>query len=181
MLGRQSSGHCLGGVARYKDSHLCYRPALGSTASTSPISHHPLWGVPPAAYLLSPPPPCSLSLGYGCPGGIFPEGGVKETLGLLSASPPPQLVQSLSHVQLFATPWTATCQASLSITSSQSLLKLMSIESVMPSNHLILCRPLLLLPSPAPGSFLMSQFLASGGQSIGASASASVLPVNIQD
>ena len=56
-------------------------------------------------------------------------------------------VQSLSRVQLFAAPWTAAHQASLSITNSQSLLKLMSIESVMPSNHLILCRPLLLLPS----------------------------------
>ena len=56
-------------------------------------------------------------------------------------------VQSLSHVQLFVTPWTAACQASLSITNSQSLLKLMSIESVIPSNHLILCRPLLLPPS----------------------------------
>ena len=56
-------------------------------------------------------------------------------------------VQSLSHVRLFATPWTAACQASLSITNSQSLLKLMSIESMMPSNHLILCHPLLLLPS----------------------------------
>ena len=53
------------------------------------------------------------------------------------------LVQLLSHVQLFATPWTAACQAFLSITNSQSLLKLMSIESVMPSNHLILCHPLL--------------------------------------
>ena len=58
-----------------------------------------------------------------------------------------QSVQLLSHVWLFATPWTAACQASLSITSSQSLLKLMSIESMMPSNHLILYRPLLLLPS----------------------------------
>ena len=55
-------------------------------------------------------------------------------------------VQLLSHVQLFATPWTGACQASLSITNSQSLLKLMSIESVMPSNHLILCHPLLHLP-----------------------------------
>ena len=54
-------------------------------------------------------------------------------------------VQSLSHVQLFAAPWTAACQASLSITNSQSLLKLMSIESVIPSNHLILCHPHLLL------------------------------------
>ena len=56
----------------------------------------------------------------------------------------------LSHVRLFAAPWTAACQASLSITSYQSLLKLMSIESVMPSNHLILCRPLILLPSIFP-------------------------------
>ena len=61
------------------------------------------------------------------------------------------LVQSLSHVWLFATPWIAACQASLSITNSRSLLKLMSIESVMPSNHLILCHPLLLLP-PVPPS-----------------------------
>ena len=59
-------------------------------------------------------------------------------------------VQSLSHAQLFATPWTAARQASLSITNSQSLLKLMSIELVIPSNHLILCHPLLLLPSIFP-------------------------------
>ena len=59
-------------------------------------------------------------------------------------------VQSLSRVQLFATPWTTARQASLSITYSQSLLKLMSIESVMPSNHLILCPPLLLPPSTFP-------------------------------
>ena len=59
-------------------------------------------------------------------------------------------VQSLSHVQLFATPWTAARQASLSITNSRSLFKLTFIESVMPSNHLILCRPLLLLPSIFP-------------------------------
>ena len=56
----------------------------------------------------------------------------------------------LSHVRLFSTPWTAACQAFLSITNSQSLLKLISIELVMPSNHLILCRPLLLLPSLFP-------------------------------
>ena len=60
-------------------------------------------------------------------------------------------VQSLSHVQLFATPWITACQASLSITNFWSLLKLMSIELVMPSSHLILCRPLLLLP-PIPPS-----------------------------
>ena len=59
-------------------------------------------------------------------------------------------VQVLTHVQLFTTPWTAVCKASLSITRSQSLLKLMSIESVMPSNNLILCHPLLLLPSIFP-------------------------------
>ena len=65
-------------------------------------------------------------------------------------------VQSLSCVRLFATPWTAACQASLSIANSQSLLKLMSIELVMPSNHLILCRPLLLLPSIFPSIRIFS-------------------------
>ena len=60
------------------------------------------------------------------------------------------VVQSLSHVRLFATPWTAACQAYLSFTISWSLRKLTSIESVMPSNHLILCHPLLLLPSIFP-------------------------------
>ena len=59
-------------------------------------------------------------------------------------------VQLISCVQLYATPWTAACQASLSITNSQSFLKLMSVESVMPSNHLLLCHPLLLLPSVFP-------------------------------
>ena len=92
-------------------------------------------------------------------------------------------VQSLSRVQLFRTPWTAAHQASLSMTNSRSLLKLMSIKLVMPSNHLILCHPLLLPPSifPASVSFPISQFFPSGGQSIGVSASASVLPMNIQD
>ena len=88
-----------------------------------------------------------------------------------------QSVQSLSRVRLFATPWTAARQASLSITNSQSLLKLMSIESVMPSNHLIPFSSHL-ESFPARGSFQMSQFFTSGGQSIGVSASASVLPVN---
>ena len=84
-------------------------------------------------------------------------------------------VESLSCARLFATPWTVARQASISVTNYRSLLKLMSIESVMPSNHLILCRTLL-LPSifPASGSFLMSRLFASGGQSTGASASASV-------
>ena len=92
-------------------------------------------------------------------------------------------VQLLSRVWLFETPWTAACQASLFITSSRSLPKLMSIVLVMPSNHLILCRPLLLPPSILPSIrvFPVSQFFASGGQSIGVSASASVLPKNTQD
>ena len=65
-------------------------------------------------------------------------------------------VQSLSRVRLFATPWTAACQASLSITNSRSPPKPMSIESVMPSNHLMLCRPLLLLPPVAPSIRVLS-------------------------
>ena len=80
------------------------------------------------------------------------------------------------------TPWAAARQNSLFFTLSQNLLKRMSIESVMPSNHLIPCHPLLLLPSifPASGSFTMSCIFPWGGQSIGASVSASVLPRNIQ-
>ena len=91
------------------------------------------------------------------------------------------VVQSLSHAQLFATPWAAKHQASLSFTISWSLLKLMSIESTLPSNHLILCHPLLLLPSIFLSimSFPMSWLFTSGGQSIGTPAS--VLPVDIQD
>ena len=87
--------------------------------------------------------------------------------------------QSLSCVQL----WTTARQAFVSITNCRSSPKPMSIELVMPSNHLILCRPLLLLPSifPASGSFPMSQFFAWGGQSIGVSASTLVLPMNTQD
>ena len=94
-----------------------------------------------------------------------------------------QVVDSLSFVWLFVTPWTLVRQAPLFSAISWSLLKLMSIELVMPSNHLILCHPLLLPPSifPASGSFLMSQFFTSGGQSIGVSALTSILPMNIQD
>ena len=75
------------------------------------------------------------------------------------------LVQLLNHIRLFVTSWTAAHQDSLSITNSLNLLKLTSIELVMPSNHLILCHPLLLLPSifSASGSFPMSWFFASGG------------------
>ena len=84
-------------------------------------------------------------------------------------------VQSLSCGRLSATPWTTACQASLSITNSQSLLKLRSIKSAMPFNHLILCGPLQSFPTS--GSFQISQFFASGGQIIGFSPSASVLPM----
>ena len=91
------------------------------------------------------------------------------------------VVQSLSHVQLFATPWTAACLASLSFTVSWGLLRLMSIESVMPSNCLILSSPFpLAFNLSQHQSFPMSWLFASGGQSIAASASASVLPMNIQ-
>ena len=90
-------------------------------------------------------------------------------------------VQSLSHVQLFVTPWIAACQASLSIINSQSLLKLMSqwchpaiSSSVVPFSS---CPQ----SFPASGSFPVSQLFAWGGQSIGVSASASVLPMNTQD
>ena len=95
-----------------------------------------------------------------------------------------QSVQVLSRVRLFGPSWAAARQASLSITNSQSLLKLMSIKLVMPSNHLIPCHPPFssrLQSFPASGSFPMSQFFASGSQSIGISASATVLPMNIQD
>ena len=95
-------------------------------------------------------------------------------------------VQSLSHVRLFATPWTAARQASLSITNSWSPPKHMSTESVMPSNHLILCCPLLLLPSIFPSirffsNESVSQFFTSGGQSTGVSASTWVPPMNTQE
>ena len=90
---------------------------------------------------------------------------------------------SCSFMSDSVTPWIAAHQASLFIINPWSLLKLMSFESVMPSNHLILCCPLLLLPSifPSIRVFSKSQFSATGGQSIGVSTSASVLPMNIQD
>ena len=93
------------------------------------------------------------------------------------------VVQLLSCIQLFVTPWTAACQTSLSFTISWSLLKLMSIESVMLSNHLILFALFFscLQSLPASGSSPMNWLIESGGQSIKNSASASVLPMNIQD
>ena len=92
-------------------------------------------------------------------------------------------VQSLSRVRLFVTPWTAALQTSLSFNISLSLLKLMSIESVMPSNHLILYRSFssCLQSFPTSGSFQMSQLFMWGGERIGVSASTWVLPINTQD
>jgi len=92
------------------------------------------------------------------------------------------VVQCLCWVQLFAIPWTAACQAFWSFTISQSLLKLVSIELVMPSNHLILCHPLLLLHSifSSIRVFSSESALHIRWQSIRVSASASVLPMNIQ-
>ena len=89
-------------------------------------------------------------------------------------------VQLLSRVQLFVTPWTAACQAFLSITSSQSLLKLMSITLVIPSNHLILCHPLLLQPSVFPSLRVFSNesVLPIRWPKYWSSASASILPMN---
>ena len=98
------------------------------------------------------------------------------------------VVQSLSRVQLFATPWTAARQASLSITNSWSLLKLISVESVMPSDHLILCHPLLLPPSIFPQHQGLFKWVSSHQvakvlefQLQFFKVSASVLPMNTQD
>ena len=95
----------------------------------------------------------------------------------------PQFSSVAQSCLTLCNPSTAACQASLSITSFWSLLKLMSVVLMMPSNHLILCHPLLLPPSIFPNirSLTVSQFFASGGQSIGVSASISVLPMNSQD
>ena len=110
----------------------------------------------------------------------FRKGVLKATFGIGTAKDLTlfwfSAVQLLSCVRLFATPWTAACQASLPITNSWSLLKHMSIELVMPCNHLILFCSFLLLPSIFPTIrvlFQMSQFFTSGDQSVGVSASAS--------
>ena len=103
----------------------------------------------------------------------------------LSSEPPDQFssVQSLSHVRLFATPWTAARQASLSITDFRSPPKPMSIESVTPSTISSSVVPVSSCPQslPASGSCQMSQLFTLGGQSIGVSASTSVLPMKTQD
>ena len=105
-----------------------------------------------------------------------------EKCGRITGKHSGQSVQSLSHVPLSAIPWTAARQASLSITNSQRLLKLMSIKLVMTFNHLFLCHPLILPPSifPSIRVFPMSWFLHQVAK-VGVSASVSVLPMNIQD
>ena len=120
----------------------------------------------------------------GCSGGAGGQGASEPLTTVTPLILPLRLlssVQPLSRVRLFVTPWTAARQASLSITTSWSLLRLMSIELVMPTNHLILCCSLLLPPSVFPSIrvFYSESVFASGGQSIGASASASVLPMDI--
>ena len=117
--------------------------------------------------------------------GSFPQGclGCPQHLQETEALPKEgSSVQLLSRVRLFVTPWTTVHQASLSITNSQSLLKLMSIVSRHPTvSSSVVPFSSCLQSVPASGSFPMSQFFVSGGQSIGVSASASVLPMNIQD
>ena len=90
-------------------------------------------------------------------------------------------VHLLSCVQLFVSPWTAACQASLSTTNSRNLPKLMSVESVMPSNHSSSVIPFSSSLQSFLASFPMSQFFLLGGQRIGVSASESILPMKIQD
>ena len=119
------------------------------------------------------------------PPGILPKLRI-ETASIMSPALADQFfitlfIQSLNCVPLLVTPWTAARQASLSISNSQSLLKLMFIKSAMPSNHLIVCCSLLLPPSIFPRIRVFAKFFASGSQSIGVSASVSVLPMNIQD
>jgi len=94
--------------------------------------------------------PNSLPLGIRMFFYLWTQGGCLSHGSSIFCFPQFSSVQSLSRVQVFASPWTTARQASLSITNSQSFFKLMSIESVMPSNHLILCRPLLFLPSIFP-------------------------------
>ena len=107
-----------------------------------------------------------------------------ELLNIITTTRKPSVVvQWVSHVQISVTPWTTARQVSLPFTISQSLFKLMSMELMMPSNHLTHCRPLLFPPSIFPSSKVFSKesVLHIRSQSIGVSASASVLPMNIQD
>ena len=108
---------------------------------------------------------------------------VGKTVFCSDGQGPAQFSSVTQSCLTLATPWTSAHQTSLSITNSQSSPKLMSTESVMPSSHLILCCPFLLLPAifPSISVFQMSQLFPSGGQNVGVSASTSVLPMNTQD
>ena len=146
-----TAAHSRGKRAAYS---LATGPRLSALAPVADGIHHP-------------PSPAS--------GGCGPWGRPLHLQGAFQFSS----VQSLSRVQLFETPWTAAGQVSLSINNSWSLFKLMSIQSVMQSSVFLFSS----CPQsfPASQSFQMSQFFASGGQSIGVSASTSVLPMTIQD
>ena len=135
----------------------------------------PLHPEPPPTSLPTLPSGLSQSTNFGCPTPC-PEPALNQCF-----SNSPVAVQLPSHVQLFATPWTTARQASLSVTNSRSPPKPMSIESVMPSNHLILWHPLLLLSSifSSIRDFSSESLFTADDQNTGASASASVLPVNI--
>ena len=159
-------------------SHIWLFSTLGTVACQAPLSMAWIleWvAMPSSRGSFSPRAPTHVSSSFCTAGRVYTteQLGSHEQYQFSS-------VQLLSHVWLFVTPWTAVHQASLSITNSQSLLKHMSIESVMSSNHLIFCHPLLLPPSifPSIKVFPVSQLLALGDQ---LSASASVLPMNIQD
>ena len=120
-------------------------PTCGHTPTLTPYKEH---AVPSLPTLVSRQGTLLLASAPCCCNRV-PNKALPEPLWI-SINSVSQSVQSLSHVRLFATPWIAVCQASLSITISWSSRKLKSIESVMPSSHLILCRPLLLLPSIPP-------------------------------
>ena len=142
--------------------HVGDRSLVTSSAEPSPSGHR----------LFLPPPSQGSLPHYSAPFHHNVRLHLKLSCSLHECSPPLEYtvhtVQSLSHVQLLVTPWTAAHQASLSITNSWSLLKLISIESVKPYNHLILSCPLLLPPSmfPKSRSFPVSQFFTSCGQSM---------------
>ena len=158
----------------------CPSPSPGACSNSFPLSQ---WCDPTISSSVVPFFSCLQSfpaLGSFLKSQLFTSGGQSTGASASAFSS----VQSLSHVRLCATPWIAARQAPLFITNSRSSLRFMFIESVMPSNHLILCRPLLLLPSlfsSIRGFSKESTLFTSGGQITKASAWASVLLMNTQD
>ena len=181
----------MGEEVQSSDSAWCYSPPTSPFFSLQLAAEEQLadawWGGPCL-------PQGSSQVGTGDPNPLVADSRGPVSLPLLR---PPQMMLPHMHMDTYSSvqfshsvvsdslrpPWTAARQTSLSITNSQSLPKLMSIEFVMPSNHLILCCPLLLLPSifPSIRVFSNESTLTSGGQSIGVSTSVSVLPMNTQD